>query len=235
MNTNKRLWLLLILPPIFFLLVIIMLFVFNSISGITDSNEISSRIMGNIPLLLFIVQILIFGFLTVVLRKEKQKVFDFGWIKSQDSSILCEISLGAIIGAGLGFAYIFWLSPLHVYLQTAFGDYVSAGQVLSGLGGSVIVFFLANVLLAPFVEERLYRGYMLTQMKQRFGGGKAIIISSLFFGLLHWMGGFWYMVITGGVIGLLFGTLAVKRGNIVLVFVAHLSLNIVEFLYIALR
>lgn len=232
MNKNKRLWLLLALPPIFFLLVIIAFSIFYSISGVTDSDEIVSRITGNIPLLLLVVQIFIFALLVVILRKEEQKVFDFGWINGKDSGIVREISLGLMIGIGLGVVYIFWLSPLHVYLQSTFGDYVPAGQVLSGLGGSAVIFFLANVLLAPFVEERLYRGYALTQLKQRFGTGKAIVISSVFFGLLHWMGGFWYMVITGGVVGLLFGVLAVKRGNIVLVFVAHLSLNIVEFLYV---
>lgn len=231
--TIKRVWLLLILPPAFFLLVAAAFSVFYSISGITNPDEISSRITDNIPLLLLAVQLLILAFLAVMLRK-KQHIFDFGKINSQDSSVVREGFLGAIIGIGLGVAYIFWLSPLHIYLQTNFGDYVPTGQVLVSLGGSAIIFFLANVLLAPFVEERLYRGYALTQLKQRFGTGKAIIISSVFFGLLHWMGGFWYMVITGGVLGLLFGTLATKRGNIVLVFTAHLALNIVEFLYVAL-
>ena len=42
------------------------------------------------------------------------------------------------------------------------------------------------------------------------------------------------MVMTGGVVGLLFGALAIKRGNIILVFVAHLSLNVVEFVYVTL-
>lgn len=235
MNTNKHLWSLLILPPIFFLLVTVAFSIFYGISGITDPDEISSRITGNIPFLLLVVQVLMLVLLVLVLHKEKQNIFDFGWIKGRDSSISHEISLGSIIGVSLGLAYIFGLSPLHVYLQSTFGDYVPAGQVLSGLGGSIIIFFFANVLLAPFVEERLYRGYSLTQLKYRFGAGRAIAISSLFFGFLHWMGGFWYMILTGGVLGLLFGVLAIKRGNIVLVFVAHLTLNIVEFLYVALR
>lgn len=167
----------LILPPIFFLLGIVALSVFYGISGVTDSDEISSRITENIPLLLFIVQIqiLMLALLVAILRKEKQKIFDFGWVGGKSTNILREISLGSIIGVGLGVAYIFGLSPLHVYLQSTFGDYVPAGQVLSRLGGSVIIFFLVNVLLAPFVEERLYRGYALTQLRQRFGAGKAIV------------------------------------------------------------
>ncbi len=235
MKINKHVWLLLILPPIFFLFVTIAFSVFYSISGVTDSNEISSRITENIPWLILTVQLLMLALLVKLLHREGQKIFDFGWINGKKLNLLREVLLGGAIGVGLGLAYIFWLSPLHVYLQTAFGDYVPAGQVLSGLGGSVIIFFLANILFAPFVEERLYRGYALTRLTQKFGNRKAIIISSIFFGLLHWMGGFWYMILTGGVVGLLFGALAVKRGNIVLVFVAHLSLNIVEFLYIALR
>lgn len=235
MNIISRHWYLLILPPIIFLLTTVAFSIYYNISGVTDSNEISSRIASNIPLLLFLVQILIFGLLTWVLRKEKLKLFDLGYKQKQGSRISREVSLGLILGIGLGFVYLYAISPFHVYLQSTFGDYIPAGQVLSGLGGNIIVFFLANVLLAPFVEERLYRGYALTSLKKKFGTTNAIIISSIFFGLLHWMGGFWYMIITGGILGLLFGAIAAKKENIVLVFVAHLSLNIMEFLYITLR
>ena len=234
MNTRKHLWLLLVLPPIFFLLVIVALSAYYGIAGVTNTEEVSSLITGNIPLVLFIVQILILGLLAIILRKEHQKLFHFGWRDGQ-RSLRREISSGTLLGVGLGIVYLVALAPLHEYLQSTFGDYVPPGEVLAGLSGSVVLFFLANVLLAPFVEERLYRGRALPQLQEWFGDRKAIIISSFFFGLLHWMGGFWYMVMTGGVVGLLFGALAIKRGNIILVFVAHLSLNVVEFVYVTLR
>jgi uncharacterized protein len=230
---KKFLWNSLVVPPILFLFTIVGLSVFYSISGVTDSDQISVQINSNIPVVLLIVQVLLLGFVTILLRK--QKLFNLGWAQAKDAGLLKECTWGVILGIGLGLAYITCLSPLHAYLQATFGDYVPAGQVLTALGGGMVVFFIANVLLAPFVEERLYRGYALTELSQRFGNTKAIIISSVFFGLLHWMGGLWYMVLTGGVIGILFGILALKRGSIVLVFAAHLALNFVEFVYVATR
>ncbi len=233
MSSHKHLWFLLTLPALFFLVVIFLFIILSSIFYSTDEKVIELLITDNIPVVLLFVQILTFGLLAKLLHQEGQKIFDFGLIKFQNKTILREILMGLMLGVGLGFAYIYFISPLHVFLQTTFGDYVPPEQVGLSLGGNALIFFLANVLLTPFVEERLYRGYALSQLQKRFGKWCAIIISSLFFGLLHWMGGFWYMVITCVVIGVPFGLIATLRQSILLVFFAHLFLNLVEFFYFA--
>lgn len=232
---NRYLWSALIFPPVLFLLTTALISLFYGISGVTDSEEIARLVTSNIPLVLLITQLLILCLLVGILRKEKEGIFRFRTNAEQVLKVRREVLSGVALGAFLAGMYILLLSPIHTYLQITFGDYVPAGQVMLGLsGGSVVAFFIANVALAPFVEERLYRGYGVLKLKTLFGSTKAVLISSLFFGLLHWMGGFWYMVLTGGVIGLIFGTITVKRQNIILVFSAHLSLNIIEFVYIAL-
>lgn len=87
-------------------------------------------------------------------------------------------------------------------------------------------------MLAPFVEENIYRGYAISRLRQRFGITGAIFLSCLFFGLLHWAGGFWYVVLTGIVAGGIFAGLFVWRRNIVVAYAAHLALNLVEFLLV---
>jgi membrane protease YdiL (CAAX protease family) len=95
-----------------------------------------------------------------------------------------------------------------------------------------IPFFIANVLLAPFVEESLYRNYSLTRLSEKYNNTKSIIITLIMFGLLHWVGGFWYILMTGLLVGLPFAIIAKNRKNIVWVFVAHLTLNLLEYIYI---
>ena len=93
-------------------------------------------------------------------------------------------------------------------------------------------FFLANVLLAPFVEESLYRGYPLQRLKERYSLALAVIISCTFFGLLHWAGGIWYILLTDFVAGGLFAGLRVWWRTLIAPFAAHLALNVLEFVWI---
>jgi hypothetical protein len=81
--------------------------------------------------------------------------------------------------------------------QLTIGDYVPAGVLLPTLESAIIPFFIANVVFAQFVEEGIYRGYALTRMFGQFSTLTAIVISCVFFGLLHWTGGFWYILLTG--------------------------------------
>jgi membrane protease YdiL (CAAX protease family) len=47
---------------------------------------------------------------------------------------------------------------------------------------------------------------------------------------LHWSGGFWYILTTAILVGILFAILRQRRGNILVPFGAHLALNVVETL-----
>jgi len=57
------------------------------------------------------------------------------------------------------------------------------------------------------------------------------VAGGFFFGLLHWAGGFWYILLTGLVAGGLFAGLYTARKNMIAPFAAHLVLNLVEFLF----
>jgi len=113
-------------------------------------------------------------------------------------------------------------------------DYVPSGELLTTLGASIIPFAIADVLFAPFVEETIYRGYGLTRLLGKFSQPVAIVLSCFFFGILHWTGGFWYILLTGIIAGGLFAWLRVSRKNIIVPFAAHLALNIVETIFIVI-
>jgi membrane protease YdiL (CAAX protease family) len=109
---------------------------------------------------------------------------------------------------------------------------VPAGELAGALGSAIAPFFIANVLLAPFVEDILYRGYAFGKLERRYSAAAAFAITCLSFGLLHWAGGFWYILLTGVVAGGLFAGLRAWRGTLLAPFAAHLALNVLEFAWI---
>lgn len=228
----RRTWTLLVLPPIIFLLVIIAASVYFGVLSQGDAQAIADNTQSATPYLLVIVQLILLWQVFRALKKDTLTWRDAGWSLQPGQSLAREILLGAGIGVFLGVLYVTVLSPLHTWLQTTFGDYVPPESLLTSLGSVVLPFFIANVLLAPFVEEALYRGYTLPRLVTRFGPGVGIGINCLFFGLLHWAGGFWYILLTGIVAGGAFAALYQWRRTVLTPFAAHLALNIVEFLFV---
>jgi uncharacterized protein len=230
MTSLKRPWTNLILAPIWFFIIIIVASIYYGSTGISET-DIPIKITENTPTLILIVQVFLLGTLLLTTHKDGFNIFKTGW--TTDKNNLPKDVIGGIItGSFLAALYIYVLSPLQTYLQINIGDYVPAGETMSALGKQTIPFFIANVLLAPFVEESLYRNYSLTRFLEKYSQPKTIIISVIMFGLLHWVGGLWYMLMTGLFVGLPFALIAVKRKNMIWVFIAHLTLNLIEFIYI---
>jgi membrane protease YdiL (CAAX protease family) len=225
-------WFLLSAPPILFLLIIVAFSIYYSAQVQGDPIAIAEQTAAATPWMLVVLQLILLGAQFVVFRRQGLTLRQIGWQAGVGQTAWTELLLGAVFGALLGVLYIYVLSPLMTTVQSTVGDYVPAGELLPPLGASLVPFLVANVILAPFVEENIYRGFALTSLMPRIGSARAILISCLFFGLLHWPGGLWYMLLTGLVAGGLFAALFVRRGNLLAPFGAHLALNLVEFLLI---
>jgi hypothetical protein len=228
----KNVWIALGLPPLVFLLAIVVASIYFGAQGQTDPGQISQSVAGSMSTILLVIQIAILGLFLWAKRADKLSWSDLGWRTAEGQTLWKEVLIGTVPGALLGLLYVFALSPLLTTIQSVVGDYVPAGEILPSVGSGILAFFLADVLFAPFVEENIYRGYALSQLPKRFSQPIAIIISCILFGLLHWAGGFWYILLTGIVAGGLFAALFVKRGNLIAPFAAHLALNLVEFLFV---
>lgn len=230
----KRIWWVLALPPfIFFVVIVFFAIYFGAIVG-DNSQEIAQRTQESIPYILLVVQVILLLLLVGALKADGLRFRDIGWQFSKTKSVSREVVIGAIVGIALGFAYVFILSPLLDWLQKNIGDYGPPGGLVSSLRSAAVPFFVANILLAPFVEESLYRGYALRRLRQKNGDGVAALITCTCFGFLHWAGGFWYITLTAIVAGGVFAYLAMRR-HIVAAFVAHLVLNSIEYLSIFSR
>ncbi len=232
MKSLKRPWTNLILAPIWFLIIIVSASIYFGVKGVSET-DIPIRISENAPTVILIVQVFLLITLLFTTRKDSFNILKSGW--TDNTKLKIDIFGGIITGAILATLYFYIFSPLQTYLQINIGDYVPAGETMMVLGKQTIPFFIANVLFAPFVEESLYRNYTLTRFLEKYSSTKSIIITVIMFGLLHWVGGLWYIIMTGLLVGLPFAIIATKRKNIAWVFVAHLTLNLLEFIYITTK
>ena len=228
----RRTWELLIGAPLLFLAAIIAASVYWGVVTRGDAQAITEQTPKAMPVMLVAVQLLLLVFLVRNLRSERLAWSAIGWRLAQGQVLWREVLIGVIPGAVLAVLYFTVLSPSMTWLQRNIGDYVPPGELTGALGSSLVPFFLANVVLAPFVEESLYRGYAFGHLQERYGLPLAVIVSCTFFGLLHWAGGFWYILLTGVVAGGLFAGLRAWRGALIAPFAAHLVLNILEFVWI---
>ena len=230
--TLRRTWTLLVLPPVIFLLVIITASIYFGVLSQGDAQAIADHTQAATPYILMIVQLILLWLVFRTLKKDTLTWRTAGWSLQPGQSLGRELLTGTVIGIIIGVLYVTILSPFHTWLQTTLGDYVPPESLLTSLGSAALPFFIANVLLAPFVEEALYRGYALPRLVARFGPALGVILNSLFFGFLHWAGGFWYILLTGIVAGGILSWLYLWRRNVITPFAAHLALNIVEFLFV---
>ncbi len=230
----RRVFLRLSLPPLFFLPLIIAAVIYFSLTT-TNPEAAERQTIAHLPVILLGVQFSLLLLLIKILRTDKLKGADIAWRITPGQTPASETLLGIGIGAALAALYLIALSPLIELAQTRIGDYVPPGEIMPALGGMILPFFIANIVLAPFVEESLYRGYAINALRRRYSPATAALISCLFFGLLHWAGGFWYILATGLIAGGVFSLLFLWRKNIAAAFRAHLTLNTVEFIYILSR
>ena len=230
-------WFLLWFPPVLFLIVIVVYSVYFGIQAQGDAAEIAEKTAQATPYILLTVQLLLLGIQFIVFRRQGLTLPDLGWQVGPGQKAWKELLLGAVIGTPLGVLWIYVIEPVLSKIQGTVGDFVPAGSLFPALGAAIIPFAIADVLLAPFVEENIYRGYGITKLLPRSGATRSVLLTSVFFGLLHWSGGFWYILTTAIFVGIPFAMLRQRRGNILVPFAAHLALNIVEtfLLWLALQ
>jgi len=87
----------------------------------------------------------------------------------------------------------------------------------------ILLFYFINlVIAAPLVEELFFRGYLLDKIRTQHSDSFSIIVTGLFFGLIHWSpySYFWHdlgdfsPILFTGIGGILYAWLRIKTGSI---------------------
>lgn len=90
------------------------------------------------------------------------------------------------------------------------------------------LFFMAMaVLIAPLVEETVFRGYLYPLLARSFGAAASIILTGTFFGLLHGMQLGWSrgIVLALIAVGIIFTFVRARTGSVLASFLLHLGYN----------
>ncbi|MBI4558911.1 MAG: CPBP family intramembrane metalloprotease, partial [Candidatus Hydrogenedentes bacterium] len=161
----------------------------------------------------------------------------FGWWTRSHSArdILAEIGWGlgtrvqgitgvlfGLLLAGISLAISHWLVPIT---DDAIPDYL--GRLMSQPGFDVAVAVVA-ILIAPFLEEYLFRGVLLSALKSAWGVSPAVATTTVLFMLVHLPQTWFYWPATASIISLalLASAVRIKTGRLGPAIALHLSYNL---------
>ena len=136
-----------------------------------------------------------------------------GWVKTMAISI-------AVIAVILGFSIIYqtYVFP-DVELQ---GDMQRLLAAIPDTTGNTILMFFAIAILAPVVEELVFRGMLQTSLMNHMPPYAAIAIASLIFGAIHFQP---YAFPVLALLGAAFGYLYYATGSLRVNIAAHVLNN----------
>ena len=92
---------------------------------------------------------------------------------------------------------------------------------------TALLFVAMAVLVAPLVEETLFRGYLYPLFARSFGIAPSILLTGLLFGLMHGaqLGWTWGLVSMLTAVGVIFTLVRARTGTVFASFLMHLGYN----------
>lgn len=92
---------------------------------------------------------------------------------------------------------------------------------------TALLFMAMAVLVAPLVEETLFRGYLYPLFARSFGIVPGILLTGLLFGLMHGaqLGWTWSLVTMLVLVGIIFTTVRARTGSVFASYLMHLGYN----------
>lgn len=92
---------------------------------------------------------------------------------------------------------------------------------------AAVLFMLSAVLVAPIVEETIFRGYLYPVAARSFGVGAGIVLTGTLFGLLHagqlWGG--WWQIALLVIVGIIFTIARAATRTVVASYILHATYN----------
>lgn len=133
----------------------------------------------------------------------------------------------AAIGVGIGVSGYVIVTLTVLVASALFGEFAPPNQQVldQSLTGPLATALgvLVAVLLAPVVEEFIFRGVLFQTLRERIGLWPAIGISSMVFGLLHLLAPLYAIVLT--ILGFWLAGAFHRTGSIVVPIVGHAIFN----------
>jgi membrane protease YdiL (CAAX protease family) len=140
------------------------------------------------------------------------------------------IGFGLLAAFGLLFLGLRYLFPSIDQSAAWIGVYRSNMGTTAGL----VLFWAMFVVVAPVLEEILFRGFLMRGWSEtRFGAAGAIVLTSLLFAAIHTQYSVTGMTLVFG-FALLFGLMRWLSGSTVLTILMHAARNLAVLMWVAM-
>lgn len=188
-----------------------------------DEDAVYALIEGNTMTFSLISGLLTLMAILIFYRGCGKKPSEALWIRRVPAPTLWE---GAALAPGLYFVVAMALFALpEAWLE-------SYSEASAGLDSGGVLGVLAVVVVAPVVEEFIFRGLIMTRLSKAMPGWLAILLSAAIFGLCHghpvW---FAYAFVLGAV----FGLMDWRAGSIWPSILGHVAFNAIGQIFTFLR
>jgi membrane protease YdiL (CAAX protease family) len=186
------------------------------------------RVFENSPQLLVETNVLwyalLFLFLYVTLAVLRDMPFwhSLGWRK---------LNANPTAGTGNGWMYFFSGCGLAIFVALASynmkdTEHLPIQEIFKNRSGAMLLMAMA-VLVAPLVEETVFRGYLYPLFAKSLGVLPGILITGVLFGLMHGsqLGWTWRLVLLLSLVGVIFTFARARTGTVLASFLLHLGYN----------
>jgi membrane protease YdiL (CAAX protease family) len=167
------------------------------------------------------------AFLYVIVRVRTGAPFwpAVGWLTFRDMASRAATATRYVF---LGFGLALLVSGASKYLDT---DKTLPMEELFRNRQTVVMLMVLGILVAPFVEETLFRGCLYPVIARKFGIPAGIVVTGIVFGLAHapqlWGG--WGQIALLMVVGMVLTYIRARAGTVVASFLVHVSYNSILF------
>lgn len=182
---------------------------FNNIAPWVKQDVILFSIIYLVPILWF------------YKKCKKQKIYFYSSFFSKPSEFPIKTMIATVI---MPFFLVIGITLLLLAIVMSFN--VSEGTdkaIVLGSKSSLqfLISSILNALIAPIAEEIIFRGYLLNRLSFKLGVKKAIIISSIVFGILHLQS-----VFGATIMGISLCILYLKTKSLIVPTIVHMVANI---------
>lgn len=190
--------------------------------SVVDENTVEAVLSADTMLLSLISNLLTLAFILIFYLVRRKKLSEALWLRRVPASTLWT-------GAALAPALYLAVTAVLAVLPEAWLD--SYNEAAADLGGGTVIGALAVALMAPIVEEFIFRGLIMTRLSRAMPGWLAVLLSAAIFGACHghpvWFG-------YAFVLGVFFGFMDLKANSIWPSILGHMAFNAIGEIFSAI-
>jgi len=168
-----------------------------------------------------------FGLIWWFLKRRGMSLSQFGFRKFSIKKAIWLIVVAGLAVLGAAIAVFVVVSIFFPAVNLDQAQELVFTQATTPL--ELILSFIALIIIAPVVEESVFRGLLLPGFARNFGLAAAVVISAVLFGAIHWQ---LNVGIITAIMGVLLGWIYLKSQSLWPAIMFHSLKNLVAFILI---